>query len=135
MILRIPVGFILDLIHISIGQYFNFDCPPKYYFETNANRLDPVLISESEMTLIDFENILSLFYTFEESESIVESIDNGYPCMFNIEVDNNKNTYTICVGYTTNGRAIYFNPYINKLETREIDALDSGVLYSITGRK
>lgn len=128
------IPYIFDVLSYT-GLYFNFDCPPKYYFETNANRLNPILVSESDLAITDLENLLALYYTYSESESIMESIDNGHPCILSIDIDNNgKANYTLCIGYTNNKKAIYFNPYINKLESREIDTIDSGIIYSITGK-
>lgn len=96
----------------------------------------PIEISETAISDTDLEDLLSLFFTYTVSETIPESIDNGYPCILNINFDNKeKCSYILCIGYTNTDKAICFSPYLNKIEARDIEALDCGSLYSITGLK
>lgn len=119
-----------------LGLYFNFNNPPEYYFEKAANRMIPIQVYDTSITDNDLEDLLSLFYTYTVSESIAESIDNGYPCILNASIDTQgKCSYLLCIGYTDAEKAIYFNPYLNRLEARDIETLDCGSLYSITELK
>lgn len=119
-----------------LGLYFNFVHSPQYYFEQSANRMYPIEISETAISDTDLEDLLALFFTYSGAESITESIDNGYPCILNIDFDDKRKcSYILCIGYTDTDKAICFNPYLNKLEAREIGTLDCGSLYSITELK